>query len=234
LTPSRNSVRDYLKWLVFELGAGYYTRKLASGPEADLRREFGDFFLQAIPCGNGASPRVLDVGCGPGHLARYLSQRNCQVTAVDRSVRLLRFARRWANREGVAVNFQNSPADSLPFPDHSFDASCATTVIYFVEDPAKALREMARVTKPGGIVATLDPAAPMTVAAMREYGSQHHFSRRDCRKLNAWAVAAQLNRRFSESDLTALLVSAGLHHCSLESRLDGLVWFARGSVGKAF
>jgi ubiquinone/menaquinone biosynthesis C-methylase UbiE len=216
--------------LVFELGAGYYVRKLATGPEADLRGEFAEFFLQAIPGGSGTPVRVLDVGCGPGHLARSLAQRNCQVTAVDRSTRLLRAARRWASREGVSVNFQNSPAESLPFPDHAFDASCATTVIYFVEDPAKVLREMARVTKPGGIVATLDPAASMTVSAMREYGSRHCLSARDRRKLNAWAVAAQFNRRFSEPDLTKLLQSAGLSHCLLEPRLDGLVLFARASV----
>ncbi|HEV2488505.1 MAG TPA: class I SAM-dependent methyltransferase [Candidatus Acidoferrales bacterium] len=229
-TPSRKSAPDFLKWLVFELGAGYYARKLATGPEADLRRDFAEFFLHAIPGGSGAPVRVLDVGCGPGHLARHLSLRGCQVTAVDRSTRLIRIARRWATREGVYVDFQNSPANSLPFPDRSFDASCATTVIYFVNDAAQVLREMARVTKPGGIVATLDPSASMTVSAVREYGLRHRLSQSDRRKLNAWAVAAQFNRRFSESDLTALLQSAGLSHCLLEPRLDGLVWFARGSV----
>lgn len=224
------SAADYLKWLLFEFGAGYYTRKLAIGPEADLRADFAQFFLRAIPATHEVPVRVLDVGCGPGHLARLLAQKGCQVTAVDRSTRLLRMARRWAEREGVKVNFQISSADSLPFPDHSFDACCATTVVYFVEDARKVLREMARVTRHGGIVATLDPSASMSVSAMRGYGLRRRLSTRDRRKLNAWAVAAQFNRRFSEPELTALFNSAGLSDCALEPRLDGLVWFARSFV----
>ncbi|HKW87328.1 MAG TPA: methyltransferase domain-containing protein [Candidatus Acidoferrales bacterium] len=173
---------------------------------------------------------MLDVGCGPGHLARLLARKHCQVAAVDRGVRLLRMARRWAKREGVSVSFRNSTADSLPFPDRSFDVCCATTVIYFVQKPAQVLREMVRVTRPGGIVATLDPASAMTVPAMREYGLRRGLSARDRRKLNAWAVAAQFNRRFTEPELTALLQSAGLTDCSLQPKLDGLVWFARAVV----
>jgi ubiquinone/menaquinone biosynthesis C-methylase UbiE len=233
LDSQRRSAGDYLKWLLFEFGAGYYARKLASGPEADLRADFAEFLLHSIRHRTGAPLTVLDVGCGPGHLARLLAKKNCQVTAVDRGVRLLRLARRLARREGVSVNFQNFTADSLSFPDHSFDASCATTVIYFVADPARVLREMTRVTRPGGIVATLDPSSAMSVSAMREYGLRHRLSARDCRKLNAWAVAARFNRRFFEVELIALLQSAGLTDCSLLPKLDGLVWFARGFVPTA-
>lgn len=230
MNPQRAPARDFLKWLLFELGAGYYARKLASGPEADLRADFAGFFLPANSLPSGAPPHVLDVGCGPGHLARLLARRNCRVTALDRSKRLLRSARRWAEREGVSVNFQNSNADTLPFPNNSFDASCATTVIYFVENPLQVLREMVRVTRPGGVVAALDPASTMSVASMREYGLRHYLTARDRRKLNAWAVAAQFNRRFADSELTSLLESAGLVHCELRPRLDGLVWFSRGFV----
>lgn len=233
LNPRFSSAADYLKWLLFELGAGYYARKLASGPEADLRMDFANFLLRSLPPSAAGAVRVLDVGCGPGHLSRLLAQKNCQVTAVDRSTRLLRLAKRWAWREGVSIHFQNSSADSLPFPNGSFDASFATTVIYFIEDPANALREMVRVTRPGGLIATLDPASPMSVSAMSQYGLRHNLSSRDRRKLNAWAVAAQFNRRFSESELTSLLQSAGLVQCLLEPRLDGLVWFARGIVPSA-
>lgn len=149
---------------------------------------------------------------------------------MDRSARLLRLARRRAKREGASVEFQNSTADSLPFSNHSFDACCATTVIYFVENPAQVLREMVRVTRPGGIIATLDPTSAMSVPAMREYGSRHGLSARDRRKLNAWAIAAQFNRRFTDSELTSLLQSAGLTDCLLQPKLDGLVWFARAVV----
>ena len=97
----RNFLRDPFKRMLFEVGAGYYARKLACGPEADIRREFVNS-LRLPPSGNGhGTLRVLDVGCGPGHVARELAQSGHEVTAVDRSRSLLRIARRLARREGA-------------------------------------------------------------------------------------------------------------------------------------
>lgn len=212
------------KWLLFEFGAGYYARKLATGPEADLRREFADF--------SGAVPgmRVLDVGCGPGHLARGLARRGCRVTGVDRGWRLIRIARAWAARDGVSVAFERAPGHELPFPDAAFDLALATSVIYFVEGPERVLREMVRVTRPGGAVATLDPHASMSVSAMRAYCERGGLNSRDTRKLVAWAMASEENVRFEETQLRALLAGAGLSQVHLERRLGGMVWFARGVV----
>jgi ubiquinone/menaquinone biosynthesis C-methylase UbiE len=224
LEPALQSPNDWLKWLTFEIGAGYYARKLATGPEAELRREFAEF-VQPAP-GQG----VLDVGCGPGHLARLLALRDCRVTGVDRSWRLLRIARRWAAREAAAVEFHQAPADHLPFSDSTFDCTLATTVLYFVADAEAVLREMVRVTRPGGTVATLDPHASMSVPAVLEYCRQQNLNSKDTRKLLAWAAAVEMNRRFEESELYGLLESAGLTDVRLERRLGGLVWFARGVV----
>jgi ubiquinone/menaquinone biosynthesis C-methylase UbiE len=224
LAPVSQSPSDWLKWLIFEIGAGYYARKLATGPEAELRREFADF-LQLKP-----GERVLDVGCGPGHLARLLALRGCRVTGVDRGRRLLRIARRWAAREGAALEFRQAPADQLPFPDGTFDCTLATTVLYFVADAEAALREIVRVTRPGGAVATLDPHASMSIPAAHEYCRRQNLNSQDTRKLLAWAAAAELNRRFEETELCGLLESAGLTEVQMERRLGGLVWFARGAV----
>lgn len=217
-------LRDAVKWLLFELGAGYYAHKLSSGPEADLRREFADFL--APPPG----ARVLDVGCGPGHLARELARRGCRVSAVDRGRRLLRIARKLAARESSAVEFFRARGERLPFPDASFELTIATTVIYWVERPREVLREMVRVTRPGGAVATLDPHVSMSVASVRDYARQKHLNETDTQKLVAWAHASERCWRFREEELRALLAEAGLDNLQLERRLDGLVWFARGTV----
>jgi ubiquinone/menaquinone biosynthesis C-methylase UbiE len=214
---------DWLKRLVFELGAGWYARKLATGPEAELRSEFADWL--GVPPGAA----LLDVGCGPGHLARELARCGARVTGVDRGWRLLRIARRLAAREGLAVEFRRAAAERLPFPEHAFDFVLATTVVYFVRRPGAVLAEMARVARPGGAVASLDPSNQMTAAAVAEYARRRGLDRRDTRKLVLWARAAELsNRRFTEADLRGLLAGAGLEQIRLERRLDGMVWFSRG------
>jgi ubiquinone/menaquinone biosynthesis C-methylase UbiE len=215
---------DALKWLLFELGAGYYARKLATGPEADLRREFAEFLSPP------AEARVLDVGCGPGHLARWLARRGCRVTGVDRGWRLIRIARRLAAREHLAVRFERAAGERLPFAAATFDAAIATTVIYWVERPEAVLREMVRVTRPGGVVATLDPHASMSVDSVRTYCASKRLNREDTRKLIAWARASEHSRRFTEQDLRGLLGGVGLRELHPEHRMGGLVWFVRGTV----
>ena len=217
-------LRDALKWLLFELGAGYYAEKLATGPEADLRCEFADFLAPS------PGTCVLDVGCGPGHLARWLARRGCQVTGVDRGWRLIRIARRLAAREGVSVRFQRAPGEQLPFANAAFDLTLATTVIYWVERPEAVLREMVRVTRPGGVVATLDPHASMCVDSVQAYAASMRLNRDDTRKLVAWARASEHSWRLAEQELRRLLLGAGLTELHLERRMGGLVWFACGVV----
>lgn len=226
MSPLWNSPRDWFRWFLFEIGAGYYTEKLASGPEAELRAEFAEWLSPA------AEARVLDVGCGPGHLARLFARRGCRVTGVDRGRRLLQLARRWSRHssEGNAgsIEFHRAPAERLPFPDNSFDLVTATTVVYFVAKPAAVLREMIRVTRPGGIVATLDPHASMDRSSVRDYCERRRLGPQDTRKLLTWAIASERCLRFEEHELRALLADAGLASIELERRMAGLVWFARG------
>jgi len=228
--PISKYFRDPFKWLLFEIGAGYYARKLATGPEADIRREFVEF-LNLPPTQNGnRRVRLLDVGSGPGHVTRGLARRGYAATGVDRSWRLLRIARRIARREGLEIKFERSPSDQLPFADAAFDCAIATGVIYWVERPLATLREMVRVVRPGGVIGTLDPHASMSIARVRMYNSEHDLNRRDARKMTTWATSAEFNRRFEEADLRQLLTEAGLAGLTLERRMDGMVWFSKGIV----
>jgi SAM-dependent methyltransferase len=98
-----------------------------------------------------AGQRVLDVGCGPGALTAELVTRLGPeaVAAVDPSEPFVAAAR--ARHQGVTV-YQAS-AEHLPFPDDEFDAALAQLVVQFMADPVAGLAEMARVTRPGGVVA---------------------------------------------------------------------------------
>jgi SAM-dependent methyltransferase len=108
--------------------------------------------------------RVLDVGCGPGALTRALHDRvgaNGRVAAVEPSEG---FAA--ACRERVpAADVRVASAEALPFPDGSFDAALSQLVVNFMADAEAGVREMARVTGPGGVVAACvwDYAGGMTL-----------------------------------------------------------------------
>jgi len=97
------------------------------------------------------SSRVLDVGCGPGALTTELVARvgPGSVTAVDPSEPFVDAAR--GRHPGVAV--LRASAEALPFADASFDAALAQLVVHFMAEPVGGLREMRRVTRPGGVVA---------------------------------------------------------------------------------
>ena len=97
------------------------------------------------------SGRVLDVGCGPGALTTELVRRlgADSVTAVDPSEPFVEAAR--ARHPGVNVRLAS--AESLPFADDRFDAALAQLVVHFMTNSVAGLREMARVTRPGGAVA---------------------------------------------------------------------------------
>ena len=128
----------------FEVSADAYLRFMGrySEPLAVL---FAD--LARITQGQ----RVLDVGCGPGALTAVLASRvgTEAVSAVEPSVAFAAAVRE--RLPGVDVRL--SAAEQLPFPDRVFDAAMAQLVVHFMADPVAGLREMSRVTRPGGVVA---------------------------------------------------------------------------------
>jgi SAM-dependent methyltransferase len=104
----------------------------------------------ADACGVRPGQRVLDVGCGPGALTAELVRRlgPDAVTAIDPSPPFVEAAAARFPR----VDVRTGTAEDLPFADASFDAALAQLVVHFMADPVAGLREMRRVTRPGGTV----------------------------------------------------------------------------------
>jgi len=122
---------------------------------ARLRRRF----LKFVPVRSGE--RVLEVGCGTGVVVRDLAGlvgRRGEVVGVDASRRLLDRARALSRETArhTRIAWRVADAASLPFAANRFDAALAVTVILHVADPLRVVREMARVTRPGGRVAVQD------------------------------------------------------------------------------
>ena len=102
---------------------------------------------------------VLDVGCGPGTITADLATlvTPARVTALELTEPALDLARTEITRRGLDnVDFAVGDVHALDFPDDTFDVVHAHQVLQHVADPVAALREMRRVTRPGGIVAVRD------------------------------------------------------------------------------
>ncbi len=111
----------------------------------------GRIFLDWLEPGNGQ--RWLDVGCGNGAFTELLAQKcaPAELHGIDPSDAQLAFAR---SRPGLQrATFHMGDAMSLPFDADRFDAAVMALVIFFVPEPAKGVAEMARVVRPGGVVA---------------------------------------------------------------------------------
>jgi SAM-dependent methyltransferase len=179
----------------FDVGADAYDRFMGrySGPLAGRFAEFA---------GIRSPRRVLDVGCGPGALTLELVRRlgSAAVSAVDPSEQFVGALR----RRSPGVSVQRASAESLPFADHAFDAAVAQLVVNFMADPVAGLREMARVSRSGGVVA----------ACVWDHGGGRG-------PLSAvWDAARELDRDIEDEsrlpgaragDLGELLVAAGVH-----------------------
>jgi demethylmenaquinone methyltransferase/2-methoxy-6-polyprenyl-1,4-benzoquinol methylase len=105
---------------------------------------------------------VLDVATGTGLVARELAARNVRVVGVDQSPAMLKRGQAAVRRYGLVerIRFVLAQAQTLPFPDETFDALTFTYLLRYVDDPAATLRELARVLRPGSVMASLEFHVP--------------------------------------------------------------------------
>jgi ubiquinone/menaquinone biosynthesis C-methylase UbiE len=143
-------------------------------------RLVGDIFIEWLDTPKGL--RWLDVGCGNGAFTERLVDlcKPSEVVGIDPSGAQLEYARkRLASHRAV---FQEGNAHNLPYDEGSFDAAAMALVIQFLSEPAKAVAELARVVRPGGLIATYTWDAPgggmpnqPVIRAIRSLGIAYPF-----------------------------------------------------------
>jgi demethylmenaquinone methyltransferase / 2-methoxy-6-polyprenyl-1,4-benzoquinol methylase len=111
------------------------------------------FLVSRLPPGG----HVLDVATGTGLVAAELLERGFRVTGLDQSREMLAVARR---RFGERVKLIEASANALPVPDAAFDHLTFTYLLRYTDDPGATVGELARVVRPGGMVASLEFGVP--------------------------------------------------------------------------
>ena len=149
---------------------------------------------------------LLDVGCGPGTITVDLATRVApgRVVGLDVSPDPLDEARSAASRAGAEVRFEVGDVYALSADDGSFDVVHAHQVLQHLTDPVAALREMARVCRPGGVIAVrdvdyaattwfpADPGLDRWLALYRQVARRNEAEPDAGRRLLSWAHAAGL------------------------------------------
>ena len=129
---------------------------------------------------------VLDMGCGAGHASFAAAHQVKQVVAYDLSAQMLDVVAQAAKEKGLDnIATRQGYAESLPFEDGSFDVVISRYSAHHWHDVGRALREVNRVLKPGGVVIVMDVMSPghpvrdiwlQTVEALRDTSHVRNYS----------------------------------------------------------
>ncbi len=126
----------------YDLHAQFYDQKLAYLDSFEQNR-----LLPLL--GELKNKTVLDVGAGTGRLALRLAEHSADVTALDISPEILKIL----NKKNKRIKTIIADAESLPFPDNSFDLITAAFLVVHIKEPKYFFSEAYRVLKPGGLLA---------------------------------------------------------------------------------
>lgn len=183
-----------------------------------------DLPMIAAMVDDAIAPRVLDLGCGAGHVSFHVSPRAREVVAYDLSSEMLAVVARTAAERGLGnIVTRQGVAEKLPFEDDTFDYVISRFSAHHWRDLDAGLREAARVLKPGGLAVFADSISPGVPL------------------LDTYVQAAELLRdtshvrSYSRAEWDAALLRAGLKPGAVttrRSRLDFASWTARMGTPK--
>ncbi len=173
------------------------------------QRQVNDWLTAALDPRPGA--RILEAGSGSGVLARLIAPRVAPrgaVVGMDVSPDMAFAAREYLVADPTgAVEFVVASAETMPFSDGAFDASFAARLLLHVPDPSAVLRQLVRVTRPGGRVVVMDLDFD-TLAV-------DHPDRALTRRIIAWRTDHHSGDNWSGRQLYRRMVEAGLHHVAV-------------------
>jgi ubiquinone/menaquinone biosynthesis C-methylase UbiE len=205
-----------------------YTRGVAEFTDGETHAAWRETLTAAL--GTDRTLKVLDVGTGPGIFACLYAQMGHDATGLDFSERMLAVARRRAAELGLDCEFVFGDAEEPPFETSTFDAVSSRHVLFNLPRPGVAVREWARVLKPGGRMILMgnehgdQPTRSLaaSVRQMANWSRMRWATRRHGR--HSWATPDYRQAvsecplfRHGSGTLRAVMEAAGLQNIRLQS-----------------
>ena len=160
---------------------------------------------------------ILEVGCATGSLSEYMVARGYDVTGVDASSTMIAAAK--SSKHNAEYHVAN--ANKLPFEDNVFDAVVSASLINIIPDKRKALAEMARVCKPGGIISVYVPAQGFDTKSLQNLVSSRSITGFSETVLETWHNFAP---KLDKQEVQTLFLEVGLTPRPAQEYLHGLVF----------
>jgi ubiquinone/menaquinone biosynthesis C-methylase UbiE len=201
--------------------ARWYANTRRHDPELEpLVRQINGMF----PAGS----HMLEVAPGPGYLSIELAKRGAyHMVGLDISASFVEIARAKAKEAGVAVEFQQGNASSMPFAAGSFDFVICRAAFKNFTEPVEAIREMHRVLKPGGAACIIDLRGDATMEDIRRAVDEMGLSAVN-RQLTRWAFTFfLLKNAYTGPAMRQMVAQTPFARCDIREDAIGMqVWMS--------
>lgn len=189
----RSNVPEQVRF--YERTAGRFDRSIWSLGDRDNRNHLAKITAVARALHLDRAGNVLEVGAGTGLHARWiLENTRASYSGIDVSPPMLDIAVGRVAPYGARATLSIADAHRLPFDDATFDAAFCTGTLHHLSHPSRGVTELARVVRPGGRVAILEPnwKFPSVLVYSAITPAERHTFRISPARLEAWARAASL------------------------------------------
>ena len=203
------------------------TAEAAEAYDAMAHGEVDNAFVERVVALGAKTGHFLDVGTGPAQIPILLAQRcpDIRLTAIDLSEEMLKIAKRHVAAAELAerITLEHVDAKTLPYPDNTFDGLISNSIVHHIHDSLRALKEMSRVVKPGGLVLIRDLVRPETPEAAQVFVDKYAAEDTPYQQqlyydsfLAAFTIA-EVNEMLAQMDLPgAVVVQSTDRHWSIE------------------
>ncbi len=184
---------------------GHFVQHLSTITAMDFVRDYKQRSIALLDLREGS--HVLEIGCGMGDDARAMARLvgpGGRVVGIDCSATMVEDAQRRTAGEALPVAFEQGDAHALAFPDGTFDACRADRVLHHLDDPARAVAELARVAKPGGRVVAFEPDSETCVVAAADWATSRTLMHLHCDSYRHGRIGRYLPQLFQDAELTEI------------------------------